>query len=154
MADRVAVMSRGRIEQVSTPTEIYDEPKTLFVNEFVGTANIVSGNFVREGRVCRVMLANGVGVDVRSKVAFSDGSRVAVSIRPEQLRFVSEGGLAGTVKVVMPLGAQVVYEIEVTPDLSLKVSEAREGKAVTRRSGEKVRVAPMSTDACHLFPIS
>jgi putative spermidine/putrescine transport system ATP-binding protein len=154
MADRVAVMSRGRIEQVSTPTEIYDKPKSLFVNEFVGTTNIVSGELVRKGRAARVMLADGVGIDIPSKSVFRDGSRVAVSIRPEQLRLVSKGGLAGTVKAVMPLGAHVVYEIEVTPDVSLKVSEAREGKTVTRRSGQKVRVAPISMDACHVFPIS
>src|SRR5882724_3047592 len=46
MADRIAVMARGSIEQVSSPTEIYDRPKTLFVNQFVGTANVVSGEFV------------------------------------------------------------------------------------------------------------
>ena len=52
MADRIAVMSRGRIEQVSSPTEIYDEPKTLFVNGFVGTSNILSGVFSRKGEAC------------------------------------------------------------------------------------------------------
>ena len=41
MADRIAVMARGSIEQVSSPTEIYDRPRTLFVNQFVGTANLV-----------------------------------------------------------------------------------------------------------------
>ena len=46
MADRIAVMARGSIEQVSSPTEIYDRPKTLFVNQFVGTANVVAGEFV------------------------------------------------------------------------------------------------------------
>ena len=43
MADRIAVMSRGNIEQVSTPTEIYDKPMTLFVNKFVGTTNVFAG---------------------------------------------------------------------------------------------------------------
>src|SRR5437764_841401 len=50
MADRIAVMSRGRIEQVSSPTEIYDRPQTLFVNEFVGTTNILQGEFAGGGR--------------------------------------------------------------------------------------------------------
>src|SRR5436189_4923076 len=43
MADRIAVMNHGCIEQVSTPLEIYDRPQTLFVNQFVGTANVVPG---------------------------------------------------------------------------------------------------------------
>lgn len=154
MADRIAVMSRGRIEQVSSPTEIYDKPKTLFVNGFVGTSNILPGMFSRKGETSRVMLGEGIAIDVPSKSSFTDGTRVSVSIRPEQLRLVSKGGLAGTVKAVMPLGAHVIYEIAVTPDLSLRVSEAREGGAPMRRSGEKVRIAPASANACHVFPAS
>src|ERR1051325_47986 len=45
MADRIAVMAHGRIEQVSSPTEIYDRPATLFVNQFVGTTNALVGEF-------------------------------------------------------------------------------------------------------------
>jgi putative spermidine/putrescine transport system ATP-binding protein len=154
MADRVAVMSRGRIEQVSPPSEIYDDPKTLFVNAFVGSTNVLPGVITRQGQAARVTLAEGIGLDVSANLAFIDGARVKVSVRPEQLRLVADGGLAGTVKAVMPLGAHVVYEIEVTPALSLKVSEAREGSRLMRRSGEQVRVAPTSADACHVFPAS
>src|SRR6476646_2880704 len=41
MADRIAVMNRGRIEQVSSPTDVYDRPQTVFVNQFVGTTNLL-----------------------------------------------------------------------------------------------------------------
>src|SRR5579871_6281407 len=54
MADRIAVMSRGRIEQVSSPTEIYDRPKTLFVNQFVGSTNAVPGAFYSTGTTAKV----------------------------------------------------------------------------------------------------
>jgi putative spermidine/putrescine transport system ATP-binding protein len=54
MADRIAVMSHGVIEQISTPTEIYDAPKTLFVNEFVGTTNVFAGEFSNDGVAVRV----------------------------------------------------------------------------------------------------
>src|SRR2546423_12867230 len=105
MADRIAVMSRGVIEQVSTPTEIYDAPKTLFVNEFVGTANVFAGEFSNNGVAARVTLPGGIGIDVPSKPGFISGSRVAVAIRPERLHIVPSGGLTGIVKAVMPLGA-------------------------------------------------
>lgn len=154
MADRIAVMSRGRIEQVSSPTEVYDKPQTLFVNEFVGTANILAGRFVRKGKAARVTFGNDLSFEVQARPNIANGSRVAVSIRPEQLRLVAKGGLAGTVKAVMPLGANVVYEVALAPDLSLKISEARETRAAIRRTGQKVRVAPASTDACHVFPLS
>ena len=153
MADRIAVMSRGHIEQVSTPTEIYDRPKTLFVNQFVGTTNVLPGEFFN-GSPSHVKLTGGASIAVPAEPGFTDGSKVAVSIRPEQLHVVTAGspGLPGTVKAVMPLGSHVVYEIEITPGLSLKVSEPREGQITMRQTGETVTVAPTSPDACHTFP--
>ena len=152
MADRIAVMSRGRIEQVSSPVDIYDHPTTLFVNEFVGTANMLPGEFTKNGAAARVRLADGIGIDVPPVPALSDGARVMLSIRPERLRLVAAGGLSGTVKTVLPLGAHVVYEIQLACGLSLKVSQAREDDTVVRRSGEQVLVAPVSLRACHVFP--
>ena len=154
MADRIAVMSRGAIEQVSTPTEIYDAPKTLFVNEFVGTTNVFAGEFSNTGAAARVTLPGGIGIDVPSKPGFLNGSKVAVSIRPEQLHIVPTGGLTGTVKAVMPLGAHVIYEVELTPGVSLKLSEPREGQITMRQTGDRVQVAPTSPDACNVFPAS
>jgi putative spermidine/putrescine transport system ATP-binding protein len=153
MADRIAVMSRGRIEQVSSPVDIYDHPKTLFVNEFVGTANMLPGEFTKNGAAARVRIGD-IGFDVPPAPTLSDGARVMLSIRPERLRLVADGGVSGTVKAVLPLGAQVVYEIELASGLSLKVSQAREGGTVIRRSGDHVRVAPTSLEACHVFPAS
>ncbi|MEJ0077924.1 MAG: ABC transporter ATP-binding protein [Alphaproteobacteria bacterium] len=152
MADRIAVMARGRIEQVSSPTEIYDNPATLFVNQFVGTTNVLTGAFARDGAAARVMLP-GAALDVPPAANFADGTKVAVSIRPEHLRVVPSGGLAGTVKAVLPLGSHVVYDIEIAPGVSLKMSEPREGKAV-RLSGERVSVAPTSPAALRIFPAS
>ena len=97
--------------------------------------------------------ADGIGIDVPGMASFVNGAKVAVSIRPEQLRVVPAGGLPGTVKAVMPLGAHVVYDVEIAPHLSIKVSEPREGQPM-RRSGERVHVAPTSPDACRIFPAS
>ena len=151
MADHIAVMSRGSIEQVSTPTEIYDRPQTLFVNQFVGTTNVLPGEFF-SGPTARVRLAGGVMIDVAASPGLIDGSNVVVSVRPEQLHVTANGGLAGTVRAVMPLGAHVVYEVEVASGILLKLSESREGQAAMRRTGEQVWIAPTSPDACHVFP--
>jgi putative spermidine/putrescine transport system ATP-binding protein len=152
MADRIAVMARGRIEQVSSPTEIYDKPATLFVNQFVGTSNVLTGEFSRDGAAARVSLS-GTALDVPADTSFTNGTRVAVSIRPEHLRVVPSGGLAGTVKAVLPLGSHVVYDIEIADGVSLKMSEPREGRKM-RESGERVNVAPSSPAAARVFPVS
>jgi iron(III) transport system ATP-binding protein len=49
MADRIAVMNRGQIEQVASPTDVYDHPATLFVNQFVGSTNLIPGKLVDSG---------------------------------------------------------------------------------------------------------
>ncbi len=152
MADRIAVMSRGRIEQVASPLEIYDRPRTIFVNEFVGTTNKFAGRLMRSGDQNQVALPNGITIDVSRRDDIAEGAAVVVSVRPEKLRLVSEGGLPALVKAVMPLGAEVIYEIEVAPELTLKVSQARETDRTLHSSGDRVYVAPASKDACHIFP--
>jgi putative spermidine/putrescine transport system ATP-binding protein len=157
LADRVAVMSRGNIEQVSSPTEIYDRPRTLFVNQFVGTTNVLIGDFAIVAAGARVTVAGGATLDVAATPGLATGSKVVVSIRPEHLRFEhtpSGNGMACTVKAVMPLGAQVVYEVEVEPGTALRVSEPRDAQTAMRETGERVQLVPTSTAACHVFPAS
>jgi putative spermidine/putrescine transport system ATP-binding protein len=154
MADRIAVMSRGRIEQVSSPTEIYDQPQTLFVNEFVGTTNVLQGEFVGGESV---RLAGGSAVSVASDMKFQLGAKVIVSIRPEQLRIHSsptDSSIGGTIKAVMPLGPHVVYDIALADGLSLKVNEPREIASELRSVGMTVNIKPISPASCRIFPIN
>ena len=155
MADRIAVMARGSIEQVSSPTEIYDRPQTLFVNQFVGTANVVAGEFVgADHGVATVRVTGGAVLKARETPQLVSGAQVLVSVRPEQLRLESapgDGRIAGVVKAVMPLGPHVVYEVETAGGASLKVSEPRAAAAALRRPGESVHVAA-SEAACRVFP--
>jgi putative spermidine/putrescine transport system ATP-binding protein len=156
MADRIAVMTRGSIEQVSSPTEIYDRPQTLFVNQFVGTANVVAGEFVRADHgIASVRVTGGAVIKAAETPQLVGGAQVLVSVRPEQLRLESapgDGRIAGVVKAVMPLGPHVVYEVETAGGASLKVSEPRAAAAALRRPGESVHVAAASEAACRLFP--
>jgi putative spermidine/putrescine transport system ATP-binding protein len=158
MADRIAVMSRGRVEQIATPTEIYDRPQTLFVNEFVGTTNLLSGTVVipAVGEPA-VRLKDGSMLTVALDKEIRPGADVVISIRPEQLRIrptAGEGTLAATVKTVMPLGAHVVYDVAISDSLSLKVSEPREGDVGLRAVGAAIYLKPASPSACRVFPSS
>ena len=154
MADRIAVMSRGRIEQVSSPTEIYDRPRTLFVNEFVGTTNVLRGEVVGNNSV---RLAGGSVVEVASDEKFQAGVEVIVSIRPEQLRIYpspAAGSIGGSIKAVMPLGPHVVYDVAVPDGPSLKVNEPREIASELRSVGTTVSIKPISPASCRVFPIN
>jgi len=156
MADRIAVMSRGRIEQISPPTEIYDRPRTLFVNEFVGTTNLLFGTLVApsSGQTA-VRLKDGSMLPVASDERIPADAAVIVSIRPEQLRIHAappDGSFAATVKTVMPLGALVVYDVTITGGLSLKVSEPREAGVELREIGASIWLKPASPAACRVYP--
>jgi putative spermidine/putrescine transport system ATP-binding protein len=156
MADRIAVMSRGRIEQVSSPTEIYDSPRTLFVNEFVGTTNVLHGVFILGGTGdSMVRIAGGPAISVSPDTRFQPGSKVVVSVRPEQLRMQpssAAGTMGGTIKAVMPLGAHVVYDVALSDGPSLKVSEPRETAGELKPLGMAVYLKPVSSASCHVFP--
>jgi putative spermidine/putrescine transport system ATP-binding protein len=158
MSDRIAVMSRGRIEQVSTPIEIYDRPQTLFVNEFVGSTNILPGEFIKGPTgECAVRLKDGGTLPLAGDKKLVPGSAVFVSIRPEQLRMrtsPAEGFFPVTITTVMPLGAHVVYGVTLPTGSALKVNEPRETDSAMREVGATVYVQPASPAACHVFPSS
>ena len=105
MADRIVVINHGVIEQIGTPEEIYAEPATPFVADFIGTTNFVDGEVRPGGRVA----VAGVVIDFGSAVdGLAPGDKVTVCIRPEDVR-VSDGGsgpgIAVTVTDVEFLGS-------------------------------------------------
>jgi len=155
MADRIAVMNRGRIEQVAAPTQIYDRPDTLFVSQFVGTSNLLAGRItaIERGRAA-VALADGTRLACACDTASAVGAEVLVSLRPERLRVrsaESEGAIPATVKVVLPLGPVVVYEAETRAGEPVKISAPREGDARLLDPGDVIFIEPVAPDAARLF---
>jgi spermidine/putrescine transport system ATP-binding protein len=127
MADAIAVMNRGRVEQLGTPTELYERPRTAFVAGFLGTSNLLAGSV--EGPDT-VRLADGTLVRVPT-----DGrqGRVALGVRPEKVR-LAEGGtnaLPGTVRETAYVGVatQVIVDTPVG-DVAVFHQNADAGAAV------------------------
>ncbi|MBQ4426759.1 MAG: ABC transporter ATP-binding protein [Oscillospiraceae bacterium] len=106
MSDHVVVMDRGRIQQIGTPEDIYNEPKNAFVADFIGESNIVDG-IMREDSVVEIFNRKFKCLDK----GFEKDEAVDVVIRPEDVDIVpeSEGQLKGTVTQVTFKGMQ--YDI-------------------------------------------
>lgn len=86
MSDRIAVINRGRIEQLGTATEIYHRPRTPFAADFIGQANLLSGAVVsRNGLTARVRLDGGLELTVSALELPADTTKALVSIRPEKI---------------------------------------------------------------------
>ncbi len=89
MSDRIAVMNNGRMLQVGTPVEIYEEPASRFIAEFIGDSNLLEVTVKSlKGNECEVDLGAGVTVAARfsDKVQLSEGQKVGLLLRPEMLR--------------------------------------------------------------------
>ena len=106
MSDRVVVMDGGKIQQVGTPQDIYNEPQNAFVADFIGESNIVDGIMLRDYYV----EFSGARFECLDK-GFAENESVDVVVRPEDVDIVSpeKGMLTGVVTSVAFLG--VHYEI-------------------------------------------
>jgi len=111
MSDTIVVMREGRIQQIGTPIDIYNEPKNAFVADFIGESNIINGTMLKDRLV---KFANRTFDCVDE--GFGENVPVDVVIRPEDIKLVSEseGMLTGEVRSVIFKG--VHYEMLVATD--------------------------------------
>jgi len=129
MSDRLAVFSRGRIEQVGNPAEVYEKPATAFVADFVGVSNLVEGELARR----------------------LSGSVQTFTVRPEKIRLRPPGeavpaeacSVDGRIRDVVYLGMHTRYRVEIEPDVTFSVVEqnlAASSGEVHAMRGREVRL--------------
>jgi putative spermidine/putrescine transport system ATP-binding protein len=142
LADRVALLNRGKLEQFASPTEIYDQPASLFVNTFVGSANVLAGKVALvEGGQYTVSLTIGGAINATSPVALQAGAAVQVCLRPEALTVTPDPmGLPATVEVGLPLGASIVHELRLADGTALKSAAPRKIGDEPMAAGTQVRL--------------
>jgi multiple sugar transport system ATP-binding protein len=141
MADRIAVMNEGRIEQLGEPLELYDRPANLFVAQFIGSPamNVLEGEF-RNGNV------EALGVRWPfSGARATEGQRVKYGIRPEHID-LGGAGIPAEVVVVEPMGAETEILVKVQSQTLTLVTHGRSSAG----PGERVFLAPQAQHA-HLF---
>ncbi len=133
MADTVAVMNSGRIEQLGHPAEIYELPRTVFVANFLGQSNLITG--VRNGNSGDDVLvqASGLTFAVPADRCFAEGSNIIVGVRPEKITILDEvdasripehhNRLSGRVTDVSYTGVSTQYLVQTAWDQELIVFE-------------------------------
>ena len=155
MADRVAVLNQGRLEQFAPPSQVYDAPASYFVNQFVGSANVFPGTLeAQDADSATVRLADNTLLTTRlpgSVIAI--GARVLACVRPENMRQVAPNqGMQTTVELGIPLGATIVHEVRTASGARIKLAEPRTPGTLARPTGENLWVKPVTSASVTLFP--
>jgi len=143
ISDRVAVLSKGRIEQIGEPAEIYGAPATPFVAQFVGTMNRIESTVSRD--TPGAVDSNGVRLGVAAASGRRPGERVLLLVRPETVELqaagAENGGLTGEVLTHTFLGSVTRVRVQ-----------AGESEWTADVSGERAAALPVGSRVAIRFP--
>ncbi|MBV8032547.1 MAG: sn-glycerol-3-phosphate ABC transporter ATP-binding protein UgpC [Betaproteobacteria bacterium] len=144
MADRIAVMNEGRVEQLGAPLELYDRPDNLFVAQFIGSPamNVFEGT-LRKSSSC--VEALGHRWPIGNAAAGTEGQAVKYGIRPEHLA-MNGGGIPAEVVVVEPMGSEAELVVRVGDAMLTVVAHGRS----SAKPGDRISLRP-ETENAHVF---
>ncbi len=126
ISDRIAVLSRGNLEQFASPTDIYDRPASLFVNTFVGTANLIGGTIVAKSDTGTTVRVGDTVIEAGLPTHLAQGEAVLLSVRPEAIHLShAPGGVPARVRAVMPIGPSLIYDVVLGDGTPAKVVQDR-----------------------------
>jgi putrescine transport system ATP-binding protein len=139
VADRIGVMDQGRLIQVAPPAEIYEQPNSRWVADFIGDVNLIEGRVVTVD-AAGITLESASAGQVRAVAAAEIrlGDTVAVALRPEKLRIgltlaaANENCVAGTVWDIGYLGDLSIYKVKLDNGFVMKVAAANVTRLIER----------------------
>lgn len=156
MSDRIAVMNKGVIEQLGTPTELYENPKTQFVANFIGSTNIISGRITEE------LGENLFHVDIQGSLVKAEcsfdakvGDEVTFSLRPERIVLTEKpddgkNSIACQVVNRIYLGASIRFVVALNDGRTFSVDVPSLDKASSLLVGDG---AYMNWEPAHMFSV-
>jgi spermidine/putrescine transport system ATP-binding protein len=147
MSDRLVVMNAGRVEQLGTPREVYERPRTRFVAGFIGTSNLITGR-IREFDGTTAVLECGPGesllVPDAADAGATVGSTLDLTVRPEKIVITADDpttgwcALRGRVSEVVYLGTSTQYAVTIGDgtELSVFVQNSSDASDVAGRDSD------------------
>lgn len=148
MSDRVAVMNKGRIEQIASPDKLYEKPINAFVADFIGESVLLEATIERRNiEDGNYLLRNTDGLQIVA--SYSDeipkGTHVYAAIRPSRFSILNQGEAqineyAGVVKEVIFLGEVTKYKVHLIGGTTIALREINRGEARRLEPGDQVKV--------------
>ena len=156
LSDRIAVMDAGRIEQLASPSQVYENPQAKFVLDFIGKVNYIPGKVVEVGRgrcVVRAIQACEASIECRAKEGIRTGDSFVASIRPQDITLHHAAPKNGTnvwrcsVKTAAYYGDHMEYQLV----LGKQIIEASSSPSLRLKPGDAAFVE-LDADAIMLWP--
>jgi putrescine transport system ATP-binding protein len=131
MADRIAVMDKGKVMQLATPAEVYEAPNSRFVADFIGNVSMFEGKIAKvAGTSVEIESNDGFMIKAESNDAHVIGAQIAYAIRPEKLK-VSKAkpeqngvnAVEGDIWDIAYLGDMTVFHIKLASEKVIKISQ-------------------------------
>jgi spermidine/putrescine ABC transporter ATP-binding subunit len=151
LSDRIVVMNAGKVEQVGTPQQIYEQPATRFVAQFIGETNFLEGR-VRAHAGGRAEIEIGqIRFWTELALPHDNGVSIGIVVRPERVmmgRSIEDGTVvtSGVVEDRIYLGDQIKYLIRIPDGTSLIAKETAKADAPDARRGDHVEVSWKTSD--------
>jgi len=140
VASRVAVMDEGKLIQVATPAEIYEQPKSVYVADFIGEVTILDGHGTRTGDGYDIAIGEGLpALRAKTSLDLGAGGKMHLAIRPEKVAISAEkptdrpNALQGKILDIAYLGNISTYHVELPGGTIIKAQEANT-RRLSRRS--------------------
>jgi putative spermidine/putrescine transport system ATP-binding protein len=146
IADRIAVMNKGRIDQIGTPTEIYDQPRTRFVADFIGTSNLIDGRMSGG----RFISKSGLELPCSPPSSQAADGEAVLAVRPEKIELSDaglQGALAGKVARVTKLGGLIEYAATLPSGETLLIHQQDRSGSRARLLGDDVALSWQPADS-------
>ncbi|HJM64868.1 MAG: ABC transporter ATP-binding protein [Roseibacillus sp.] len=147
MADRLAVMDQGRVQQIGSPEDVYRNPATSCVASFIGETNLLNATVKGQGEGGSVVVETEAG-EYAGRPAAEDwrpaeGDKVSVSVRPEAIRIAeTEDGSLGEIMETTYLGDIIQYRIRMHAGVEIQVSEMNPRQVLAKGVGVTLEVHP------------
>jgi putrescine transport system ATP-binding protein len=139
VADRIGVMNHGRLMQVATAPELYEQPNSRWVADFVGDVNLIEGRVAEAGAAITVVESALVGrVRAGAASGAKPGDTVWIALRPEKVRLsldqhaTTENGVSGTVRDIAYLGDLSIYKVALDNGFVMAAATANLARVIER----------------------
>ena len=148
MADTIAVMNEGKIEQMGSPADLYDNPRTAFVANFLGQSNLIKGSIVDSTSDGKIVDIFGSKIGLSASRNHAHDSSVLLGIRPEKIRIAPAGTAmngnvlqGGTISDASYIGVSTQYQVEMPWGQELMVFEQNDDGTPPLLKGDSVVIS-------------